>query len=353
MRNFLIVLFSVLLTIPNFLFCQNKKDTLPAFIGISYIPSLKWKVFNVTKADGNFLSYKFDINAQSSFEGNFAIRPIGIRLGLSANVDNNMVGKAYKWGGYIGFRNVWIKLQRTQISGSVHWSGATPPGFSRDFKFSNDYFTIDLIKASNAYKHMAGGASANKILGTYWGIGYTSMAFPLKISTLKTPGGREHQKFGIPAYDTLFKAKYYTASFGFDILRQICLTSGNSGIIPGKPAAKFGIYASTQDKIGLGPGEHSKHAIRMAEALNPGLKFVKPRGISALVNYNLSVGFRYTVKLKPVFMIFAMGYDFEGAAITNFGGAADTNKDLGYESNFFYLDHGVSFKFYLSWIGNK
>lgn len=72
-----------------------------------------------------------------------------------------------------------------------------------------------------------------------------------------------------------------------------------------------------------------------------------------MIQGSTSVGFRYYIKAQPVFFLFAFGYDVEYSAVINFGGAADTNKDLGYETVFFYLNHGVSFKIYISWIGNK
>jgi len=56
MRNFLIVLFSLVLIAPNSLFSQTKKDTLPAFLGVSYIPALNWKVFNLNDDDGKYLN---------------------------------------------------------------------------------------------------------------------------------------------------------------------------------------------------------------------------------------------------------------------------------------------------------
>jgi len=342
----------VFITLP-ILFASSKKDTIPSFIGTSYIPAQNWNVWSMNKDDGDYLKYKFDINSQTSFEGNIGINKIGVRLGLSANVENNFIGKAYRYGGYVGYKSIWLRIQTSKISGSVEWSGPNPNPliFSNKNNFSSNYFTIEILKMSKMYKKMAGGANMNRGLGTYWGIGYTSLSFPVKVSTLITPGGRENQKFGIPVYDSLFKAKYYTFSIGFDLLRQLCVSGGKYGLTPGKPASKFGMYAATQDKVGFGSSTHSDFAVRMAEAQNPGVEFVDPKGFSTLIHYYLSVGFRYTVNFKPVFMIFAAGYDLEGAAIVNFGGAADTNKDLGWESSLFYITHGVSFKMYFSWIG--
>lgn len=358
----LLLIFSILLFIVTCIPAQVKndtvktnviKDTIPAFFGFSYIPMLNWKVFSMTNVNGGYLRYKFTQNSQSSFEGNFAISRVGLRVGLSANLENNFIGKAYQYAGYINLKNYWLRLQSTRVSGVINWIGALPPGYFSSRNFSTKYLNIEILKTSSAYKYMSGGAEVNKILGTYWGIGFTSMGLPLKMNTLVTPGGREKQKFGVPAYDTLFTAKLYSACFGLDLLRQLCMTGGRLSSTSGKPAKHFGVYAATQDKIGFGTGIISDYGKSMAETMNPGYTFVNSRGFVGMVHYSLSLGFRYYRIIGPVFLLSALGYDLEGAAIINSGGAADTNKDLGYDANFFYLNHGVSLKLYISWIGNK
>ena len=116
---------------------------------------------------------------------------------------------------------------------------------------------------------------------------------------------------------------------------------------------RFGIYAATQDKIGFGSSELSKHAKEMGEALNPDKTMVDLKAFSTSVNFSLSAGFRYIIFYKPVFLVFAVGYDLEGAGIVTFGGAADTSSDLGYNPDFLYLNHGLSFKLYMSWVGRE
>src|SRR3989339_98486 len=328
----------------------NRKDTIPLFVNISYIPYLNWKIIGVNTSDGGELKYDFDVNSMTSVEGNFAIKKIGLRMGLSANIDNNYISKAYSYGGYLGIRNIWLRMQSSKVSGTYDWVGALPSGFGNIGRFNNKYFTIEILKTSGAYKHMSGGLSVNRVMGTYWGIGFTSMGFPMKVSTLVTPGGRENQQYGKPVYDTLYTAKFGTACFGFDMLRQLCFTEGNLSAIDGKPAMPFAVYATTQDKIGFGSGKVSDYAKNMAEELNPGLDMAKQSGFTTLVHYSLSVGVRYYKKLNPVFLLVAAGYDLEGAAVLTFAGAADTNKDLGYDTNFFYINHGFSVKLYISYM---
>jgi len=335
---------------------EQRKDTLPPFFSLSYIPSLSWKIKNITNDDGDFLKYRFDANSLSSIEGNFGIRQIGLKLGVSANIENNMVGKAYRWGGYLGFRNYWLRLQTTTMSGEVTWEGQLPVGFAREYTFSKKYLNVELLKTFRKKRYIDGKwviIPDENQMGFYWGIGYTSLGMPVKMSTLVTPGGRENQKFGVPAYDNNFNAKFYTFAAGVDLLRNLSLTGGKYGLIPGKAPMRFAMYASTADKVGFGTGQLSDFGVRMAEALNPGLDFVSSKSFSVLVHYSLSAGFRYIVYARPVFLIFTAGYDLEGASVVPFGGAADTNKDLGYEYAFFYINHGVSFKLYISWIGKR
>ncbi|MBI5219600.1 MAG: hypothetical protein HY958_11780 [Bacteroidia bacterium] len=349
-RKYSLIL-TLALIVTTTLTAQTKKDTLPPFIGISYIPSLNWKIFVVNTSDGDYLKYKFDLNSMSSVEGNYAIQKIGLRFGLSANFENNYIGKAYQYAGYLNLKGFWLRIQSTKVSGVVNWSGELPagPGYFASRNFSNKYFNIEILKSSKGFNNKS---VMDQRMGFYFGLGYTSMGFPLKMSTLTTPGGRENQKFGKPAYDTLFTTKFYSACFGWNMLHQLCMSGGKTGYM-WSPAKPFAVYANTQDKLGFGTGTVSNYGKSMAEALNPGYTFVNSKGFTVLVHYSLSLGLRYYRNAGPVFLLFAAGYDLEGAAILGFGGAADTNKDLGYDTNFFYLNHGVSFKLYISWMGSK
>lgn len=333
---------------------ESKKDTIPPFIGVSYIPSRSWFIHHINTADGDFLKYDFRGTSMSSYEGSFGIKSIGMRFGVSAEVDDNIIGKVQRYGGYLGLKGFWLKLQGGSVAGSVSWLGELPPGFSDYYAFNNKTFSVELLRTFKKKRYIDGEWQANRMenqFGFFWGLGYQSFALPVKVTTLTTPGGRINQQFGVPAYDTNFSGKYYTIGFGFDLLRQLSMSGGKYGVAPGFPPLRFAMYASTQDKFGFGPYQLSDHARAMGEALNPDKIMVDRKGFSYAGLYYLSVGFRYLISAKPVFIILATGYDLEGAAILNFGGAADTSTDLGYDTNLFYVNHGVSVKIYLSWVG--
>lgn len=350
------VLATLFLSASFFLSNASVKDTLPAFIGVSYVPALKWRVgFINHKTLKEPLSLNFNIASMAAYEGNFAIRRIGLRMGISAQTENNLIGKAYKWGGYLGFRSFILKLQKSKISGTLTWDHYVDPlvfpGFIKSQKFSNEYFNIDLVKVSKKKRYVDGKWVVDPMenqMGFYWGIGYTSLAYPVELSTLITEGGRENQQFGKPAYDPKYSVKSYNIGFGFDMLRQLCLTGGRYGLNPGMPAMRFGMYASTQDKLGFGPGKITDYGVEMAEALNPGRIVVTDKFFNVMVHYSLSVGFRYYVRTGPAAFIFAAGYDFEGAAMIPFGGAADTDQDLGFDFTGAFFNHGVSLKLFVA-----
>ncbi|PKP38579.1 MAG: hypothetical protein CVT98_04980 [Bacteroidetes bacterium HGW-Bacteroidetes-15] len=333
---------------------ESKRDTIPPFIGVSYIPSRSWFVHHITTNDGDFLKYNFRGTSMSSYEGSFGIKSIGMRFGVSAEVDDNIIGKVQRYGGYLGLKGFWLKLQGGSVAGSVNWLGELPPGFSDYYSFNNKTFSIELLRNFTKKRYIDGKWQVSEFesqYGFFWGIGYQTFAMPVKVSTLITEGGRVNQQLGVPAYDTNFSAKYYTIGAGFDLLRQLSLSGGRFGLVSGVPPMRFALYASTQDKLGFGSSQLSDHAKAMGEALNPDKTMVDTKGFSYGGFYYLSVGFRYLIYAKPVFIILATGYDLEGAGIINFGGAADTNVDLGYDTNMFYVNHGVSVKIYVSWVG--
>ncbi|HNS30477.1 MAG TPA: hypothetical protein PKL52_08090 [Tenuifilaceae bacterium] len=327
------------------------RDTLPAFITYSYIPVLKWNVTSLnhlTTPSGDkyyrerYLDYTFNHNALSSIEGNFGIKRIGLRMGVSVNMDNNLIGKASKYGGYLGFKNFWLRLQTGNISGSVNWTGENMGGILTTCPFTGKYTNIELLKTSEMYKYMEGDAQENRLWGFFYGFGYTTLSFPIEFETMVTPGGRENQVYGTPFFDPNFKTSYYTFLFGYDMLRQFCLSGGRFGLLR-SPAPRFGMYSSNNLKVGLGPGTLSDIGVNNAHAQNPGYTLAKTKSLMIWDGMNFTVGFRYYYANKKFFFLAAVGYDLEVFGLMG-GPAADTDTDLGYDCDPFILNHGISFK---------
>ncbi len=110
------------------------------------------------------------------------------------------------------------------------------------------------------------------------------------------------------------------------------------------------MYAATQDKIGFGQGNISSSGVEMAEAMNPGYKVRKQKPFSVAVDYYLSLGFRYYVTQKPFFVVIAAGYDLGGAFLATFNGNK-THSVLALSPDVYLINHGVSFRILVSFIG--
>lgn len=345
---FLILLFPLTLQVH-----ASSNDTIPAFIGIWNTPKMHWYInFIQHSAIGKPLAIEFNTSSMMSLEGNFAIRRIGLRLGLNANFENNMIGKAYRWGGYVGFKDYWLKIQRSSISGTLYWTGELPPGdYQSQADFNNSYFNIDILKNFKKKRYVDGKRQlyATDNSGIYWGFGYTSMGFPVELATLTTEGNfPDDLKFGKPAYDKFYKIKSFNISGGFDLLRQLCMVGGRYGSIPGKPPMRLAVYVSTEDRLGFGSGKLTSYGVSMAEALNPGRKVSSPSFFNGNVHYFLSLGLRYFIKSGPSLIVFAVGYDFEGTAFFPFGAKTRKKEDLGLDFSGIIFNHGLTFKMYIA-----
>lgn len=56
---------------------QSKGDTIPPFLGITFIPSLNWKAYFPTTIYKDKMKYSFDHTTLTSYEGSFGVRSIG------------------------------------------------------------------------------------------------------------------------------------------------------------------------------------------------------------------------------------------------------------------------------------
>ncbi|HNV81489.1 MAG TPA: hypothetical protein PLO02_08605 [Tenuifilaceae bacterium] len=328
------------------------RDTLPAFITYSYIPVLKW---NVTSGDHLFypkghmfyrelyLDYTFNQNALSSIEGNFGIKRIGLRMGVSVNMDNNLIGKVSKYGGYLGFKNFWLRLQTGNISGSVNWTGENVGGILTTCPFTGKYTNIELLKTSGIYKYMEGDVQQNRLWGFFYGFGYTTLPFPIEFEAKVKPVGSEYPLNGTPFYDPSFKTSCYTILVGYDMLRQFCLSGGRFGVVH-SPASRFGIYSSNNMKVGLGSTTLSDVGVNNAHAQNPGYTLEETKSFMVWDGIIFTLGCRYYYANKKFFILAAVGYDLEWFTLLPFTPYPATNTDLGYECGPFVLNHGFSFK---------
>ena len=338
MKNYYLY-FLLFLIYSNQLFSQEEipksQDNTPFFLGVSYVPSNSWGVYSII-GQKQFLKYDFDANSMSTWEGSISGKKIPIKLGVNAQFEDNLVGKMSKYSGYLGFKRTFIRIQTGKISGAANWTGNATP-ISPEFSFNYRYTNIDLLV--NIKKMFSNTG--------FIGFGYTSLKVPIQVNTLKTLTDQAHQKYAVPVFDKEFSIKAYSFLFGFDLMRSEAILKKSPFGGTSKPG--FGFFAATQDKFGLGMSYLSDEAILNAESVNPGLKSVGGNLFSALVEYQGSMGLKWSTKIGQSMLIIGVGYEISGAMVANFSGAAKHPSDLGYDPSLFYYRHGIIFRSFFSW----
>lgn len=303
------------------------------YFGLSLVPKLNWHSGTIQKKDEVVLKPNYDVSSMTSIEGNFCIRRIGANIGISSQIDDNLIGKAYRYGGLIGINGYVLKMQTSKITGAAKWGGKYP---TSDMKFEDKFTAIDLIKTF-------------ELAGLFVGVGYQTYGTPIQLSTYIHDDGHSYSvRDGEPAYDLNSRCKSYNVNFGLDLLRSMSIDGC-------RLVDKIGVYCASTDKLGFGYMTISDEAVAMAEALNPGCSFVdKQKPFTVFIDYFITLGVRYAQNFGSVGLVLATGYDFEGIMYVPFGRSYHDVKNNEMTANIagFHLNHGISVKMYISFNRN-
>lgn len=315
---------------------ENKQDYSPFLLGVSYVPSNSWGFYSII-GQKQYLKYDFDATSMTTWEGTISGKRLPFKLGINLQFENNLVGKLYKYSGYLGFKRTFIRIQTGKLSGTSDWTGGAIPNYTSNFPFSSRYTNIDMLMY------------VKKFLATtsFIGLGYTSLRIPIQVNTLKTATDQAHQEYAVPVFDKDFSIKAYSFLFGFDLIQSEAILKKSpigTGTKPG-----FGFFATTQDRFGLGMCKLTSEAISKAEEVNSGLKSVGGNLFSALVEYQGSMGLKWSTDIGKARLILGVGYEVSGAMVANFSGAAKKSTDLGFDPSLFYYRHGVILRAFFSW----
>jgi len=328
--------------------------------GINYISKNNWNPkFNLIPSflrddtykeygQNYFLKYKFDANSFTTYEGALTDEKLGLNIGLSAELDDNFVGKINKYSGYIGIKSLMLRLQSGKMRGTASWIGSSVTAMAQQVEFDSSYKNVSLVK-------WIGKAPID-----YIGISYISFGLPIQIDTMYTDSDKTAQLYTqCPVYDKDFEAKIYAISFGFDTLVTPLMfpdAAKRSELYKAMAESKkksngFGAFASMQDLFGLGTARVSDEALRLAEKaaktrpLVGERKAVDGKHTVGYVAMDLSLGLQYSVKKK---FALGLGYNWAVTSLIPFGGGADNPTELGYTYNFNLLRHGPIFRAYFA-----
>ncbi|MCD6310996.1 MAG: hypothetical protein J7M11_00840 [Elusimicrobia bacterium] len=289
-----------------------------------------------------FLEYKFAADAFTIYEGALTDSKTGLNLGITAEINDNLVGEINKYSGYLGIKSLMLRMEHGGMKGSAVWTGPSVSSMPARVDFDNSYNNVSLI-------YWIGKAPID-----YIGINYVSFGLPIQIDTMYTNSDKTKQVFGNPVYDENFEAKIYAISFGFDTLVTPLIfpdaaerSEFYKAMEQSEQDTKIIPFFSMQDLFGLGYGIVSDEALTFAELANPagGRKAVDGKSLVGYVAMDLSLGLQYSIKNK---FALGLGYNWAVISLTPFGGGADNNTELGYTYSFHLLRHGPILRAYFA-----
>jgi len=288
-----------------------------------------------------FLEYDFVADSFSTYEGAMTDEKLGLNIGLSAEMDDNFVGKINKFSGYLGIKSLMLRLQSGKMRGSASWTGDPVAGMADKIDFDERYSDVSMV-------YWIGKAPFD-----YLGFSYISFGLPIQVDTMKTESDKTKQVYANPVYDKDFEAKIYAVSFGMDTLVTPMLFPDSAErsefyrvmAESNKKSKGLGAYVSMQSLFGLGNARVSDGALLLAEAANPGRTAVDGKSLVGYVAMDLGFGLQYSIERK---FSLGLGYKWSVTSLTPFGGGADNSTELGYIYTFDLLRHGPVLRAYLA-----
>ncbi|MBU1169511.1 MAG: hypothetical protein KKD44_08105 [Proteobacteria bacterium] len=318
---------------------EDNGETIQSVVGVDTLPHVVWSFPSLLNAHGtDEIDYDMDATQFTSYEANVRFNRFHTALGLSAVVDDNVVGEVDRYAGYIAVKNIFIRYSQGKIKGTADWNGSLATGMAPAIAYDHDVRSYEI----NYMFNDNGPDKAGMTAGWYVGMGYTTMTVPIEIHTMTTTGGKENQIYGVPVYDDAFEVTAYCAQFGFDTMLG---DMAKGRVKPGD--IKF--FAHAQDTLGFGQGTVSPESAAWAEELNPGRTFMNKDSFIVYLQNDSTLGFFWAPSLLRGHAVLALGYNLNFSVIMSFSGGASDATELGYDASFGLLRHGPQFRAYATW----
>ena len=290
MKNKFGILAIVFCALPSAAFALDpapQENSVQTLVGYSIVPSA---IYHSDKgfSDQDYLNLNIDNSAFTTFEGNIWHTKTGLKLGISADIDNNAVGKVNKVAGLLGYKKLMLRIQKSKLGGTAIWRGPVVAGQPSEIRFENVYNSVDLL-----YREPGR-------FFDYLGVGYITMSLPLQFDTVYYNGAKTTN--GNPAYEDKMDFKIYAVMVGFDTM-----TDAATNRTPGP-----GLWLASQDRLGFGTTKISREAKRRLEAANPG-RTLKNNSFTAVdIDIDMTLGLFWNFKIKQAFLSFGAGYNVSG-----------------------------------------
>jgi hypothetical protein len=248
----------------------------------------------------NQTNISMDQTASTTYEGELFFKKLRLKVGLDVDVDNNFIGKLNRFMGYINYSGFTLRVQTSELRGTLAWTGSSIAGMPSETAFDNRYTSVDLL-----YYKQTGGID-------YFGIGYTSYSLPVQLDCLIYDSERQEVWWAPTGavYQPDMAFHVYSVLIGMDTLHEAFTRSGTMAGSQG-----FGLWAESQDRVGGGVSNISDEAKLWVEKANSGLSLWSSTQIAMLVDYDLTLGLQWVGNLGPVRLGFGIGYNLGGQMV--------------------------------------
>lgn len=248
----------------------------------------------------NKLDITLEQSASTTYEGDLFFSKLRLAIGLNIDVDDNIIGKINRIMGYIGYSGFTLRFQKSDLKGTVNWSGETVDAMPMQSDFDNPFINVDLL-----YYTKKGNID-------YYGIGYTSYNLPVQLDLLTYDPVRQSVWWNYSpsaAYQPDMEFHIYSILLGIDTLHQSMAGTGLLGRKQG-----FGLWMATQDRAGAGVsyiGEDEKTWLETAS----GKTIWSEKSITMMVDYNLILEIQYVKNISRLRLGLGAGFEIGGQLI--------------------------------------
>jgi len=293
------------------------------------------------------LSYHFASDAYTRLEGNLALSDLGISMGASAEVDNNAIGAANKYMGYIGLKQFYLRAGGGQLRGTTTWSGVKDSRLPVSSSFNTRYSNVDLLIW---FKHFLGVPG----LPAFVGVGYTSFNLPVEIKAWESPDKGHTWRQLTSVYDPDYKVHLYNVLFGFDTFTSSMLYPDTDMMAANNPSKEgWGMFFATEDRFGIGPATISPNAFQAAQALNKNLNPLYSATSDSsnywLIQNDTSLGVKWTKNLGSARLALGLGYGVSLLIGEAFQGVPSSPTQVTLQPEECFLNHGPIARMYMRW----
>ena len=301
---------------------------LPSFTfegGAWYMPSTSWSGKTSASRDGGGnLHFKINDSPFTTYEGGLINTNTSLSLGVSIDVDNNLVGRVNRIMGYVGFHGFFLRVQNATLKGTARWEGSGLTGQPSSYSIDSPYQNVQLIRMFDTAKDM------------FWGFGYSTVTLPQQVSVW---GDKNNVYTNQDSVDPASKIMIYSLIFGADNLNWSSIQHDDG----------FGFWCFTQDMFGYGNQT-------VDPAVNQRVKaFYGGRGIptsleTSLIDYTLTLGAKWQRKFKSSGVGVGLGYNVHGMyMMSGWNARGSEANDLNAYTTTFLAGHGPQLKVIGTW----